>query len=100
MVIHSKDDQTINPKTGIDFLKKHLVKKIKYLMVDGKGHNPNYIKEAVSYMNKIFSDFNKKLKEMNMSLDDKIKYFKNVDFDKMTKQDVDVWNEIFKFIKH
>ena len=44
--------------------------------------------------------FNKKLKEMNMSLDDKIKYFKNVDFDKMTKQDVDVWNEIFKFIKH
>lgn len=100
MVIHSKDDQTVNPKTGIDFLKKHLVKKIKYLMVDGKGHNPNYIKEAVSYMNKIFSDFNKKLKEMNMSLDDKIKYFKNVDFDKMTKQDVDVWNEIFKFIKH
>ena len=51
-------------------------------------------------MNKIFSDFNKELKEMNMSLDDKIKYFKNVDFDKMTKQDVDVWNEIFKFIKH
>lgn len=69
-------------------------------MVDGKGHNPNYIKEAVSYMNKIFSDFNKKLKEMNLSLDDKIKYFKNIDFDKMTKQDVDVWNEIFKFIKH
>mgnify|MGYP007113739075 FL=1 len=69
-------------------------------MVDGKGHNPNYIKEAVSYMNEIFSDFNKKLKEMNMSLDDKIKYFKNVDFDKMTKQDIDVWNEIFKFIKY
>lgn len=69
-------------------------------MVDGKGHSPNYIKEAVSCMNEIFSDFNKKLKEMNMSLDDKIKYFKNVDFDKMTKQDMDVWNEIFKFIKH
>lgn len=100
MLIHSKDDKTVSPEIGINYLKKHLAKRIKYLMVDGKGHNPNYIKEAVSYMNEIFSDFNKKLKEMNMSLDDKIKYFKNVDFDKMTKQDIDVWNEIFKFIKY
>lgn len=99
MVIHSKDDPTVSPEIGINFLKKHLVKKAKYLMVDGKGHNPNYLKEAVSYMNKTFCDFNKKLKENNMSLDDKIKYFLNIDFDKMTKQDMNVWNEIYKFIK-
>lgn len=101
LIIHSKDD----PMVKINYSAKYIYKKLKnskvsYLFVDHKKHNPNYTVLAVEYMNHIFNTYYAGLKKGLYDTDEKKnKYFEKVDWNKMTEQDLTIWEQIFNFIK-
>ena len=75
-------------------------KNVKFLIVDNKGHNPNYKKEASKYMNETFATYNKLIKEKKLSsFEDKKRYMEEKDLFKMTEQDEEIWEEIINNMK-
>jgi hypothetical protein len=73
-------------------------KNIKLMLVDSKGHNPNYTENAV----KLLGDFSKAraklLRKKNITKEEKEKFVSSFDWDKMTVQDEAVWNKIFEHL--
>ena len=101
LIIHSNDDNMVNPIVGINYIKELTANKnVKYLLVDSKGHNPNYKETAVMYMASTMKDFNTKVQTGLIKTEqEKIKYFQNVDFYKMTDQDDKIFSQIIDLIK-
>lgn len=102
LLIYSSSDQLIKKKIHYDYLYKNLASKsnIEFLLVDNKGHNPNYTTEAVKLLeeySKTKSKYGKK--KLLISEEQKKEFLKLFDFDKMTEQDESVWNKILDFIK-
>lgn len=100
LFIHSLDDNIVSYKFSTGYIKRHVKNNnLSYLINDGKKHNPNYSMNAVSYMNKIFAEFNKKIKTKELkTFDDKKEYMKDKSPMEMTSQDEIVWEKIFNFI--
>ena len=98
LLIYSADDPLIQKTYHFDLLCNALkdLENVRILLVDGKGHNPNYTVDAVRYMNSFFEILKKKQKNHELD-DDKTKYAfkKSFDWDRMTAQDGKVWAEIF-----
>lgn len=101
LIIHSNDDNMVNPIVGINYIKELTANKnVKYLLVDSKGHNPNYKETAVMYMASTMKDFNTKVQTGLIKTEqEKIKYFQNVDFYKMTEQDENIFSQIIDILK-
>ena len=102
LLIYSSSDQVIKKKLHYDYLYKNLSSRsnIEFLLVDNKGHNPNYTVEAVRLLgeySKTKSKYGKK--KLLVSEEQKKEFLKLFDFDKMTKQDESVWSKIFEFLK-
>ena len=73
---------------------------IKTLRLTGRKHNPNYTENAVKYMSEVFGNYYKLIKNKTIKTDeDKIKYFKDVEIDKLTEQDDKIFEEIISFIE-
>lgn len=70
---------------------------IELVLLHDKGHNPNYTSAAVSYL----SELSEKLKKVkNLKTEQEKEQFKNsFDWNKMTEQDEEVWNQILEFLK-
>lgn len=96
-LIHSKDDQIISPDLGLSFVKSLLKKEIKCLLVNEKNHNPNYSNRAIKYKDDTFAKF--AAKQEGLTEKEKIDFFADVDFMRMTEQDKEIWDLIFKFIE-
>lgn len=102
LLIYSDDDKLVNKAIHFDYLKNGLAGKdnIKLLLVEGKGHNPNYTKDALKTLNDFVSAKKKAVKKKALSTDEQKKAFMNsFDWDKMTEQDENVWKEIFEALK-
>ena len=102
LVIHSKDDKTVSFKRHFKVLSRALegYLNIKFMALEGKDHNPNYTKEAIEYKDKFFKDLKFVLKkDLIKSEEDSIKFKKKYDWNKMTEQDMIVWDEIFKYLE-
>ena len=70
------------------------------MKVNHRGHNPNYTEEAAKYLSEVFGTFNQLLKKKKIKTDEeKINYFKDVDINRLTEQDQDMFNQIDTFIK-
>jgi pimeloyl-ACP methyl ester carboxylesterase len=99
LLIYSADD-TLCRRIHYDILKSALAgkKNIKLMLVDSKGHNPNYTENAV----KLLGDFSKAraklLRKKNITKEEKEKFVSSFDWDKMTVQDEAVWNKIFEHL--
>ena len=78
-------------------LKKGLSHKenIRFLLVENKGHNPNYTEDAVAYLGQYSADVAKKAKKLTTA-DARKAYVDSWDWHRMTAQDETVWAEIFK----
>ncbi len=101
LIIHSQDDKTVNVKKHFEVIKKGLAhnKNVSFLLVSGKNHNPNFTEDAVKYKDKFFETLSKKLKNHELSSDEKKKTFvESFDWWKMTAQDEKVWEKIFEFL--
>lgn len=101
LIIHSKDDKTVNGKKHFDTVKAELKdnKCIEFLLLDGKNHNPNFEGYAVNYKDEFFKDLSARLKKKELKTEEQKKAFvESYDWWKMTAQDEKVWEKIFDFL--
>lgn len=103
LIIHSNDDKVVMPKYHFNILEKYLKNKtnIEFLLVNNKKHNPNYTEEAVQLKDKFFKQLKKDFKKGKLnSKEDRINYKKNVNWDKITEQDINIWNRIIEVLNY
>ncbi|MBQ6053660.1 MAG: alpha/beta hydrolase [Clostridia bacterium] len=101
LLVYSADDPLVKKKNHFDALKKALKDRdnVKFLLVDGKGHNPNYTHTAVCALKECEDELRKRFKENKLSTPQQREDFKNsFDWDKITQQDESVWKEIFEVL--
>ena len=96
LLIYSDDDKMCLP-VHYKILKNELEgrENIDLILVNGKGHNPNYTKDAV----KLLADFGKKraklARKKNATAEEKAAFVASFDWQAMTEQDNEVWAKIF-----
>ena len=102
LIIASDNDKIVKTALHHKKLEKKLIGKsnIRFLIVSGIDHNPNYTLDAVKYKRK----FSKRLSKMRKSglletPEQKKAFIDEVDWLKMTEQDELVWQEIFETLK-
>ncbi len=96
LIVHSKDDYLLKYNSTTKVLQDTVKNdKISYLIVEGRGHNPDYKKDAIEYMKETS-------KKLNETPDDKKKeYKKSLDYKRMGALDNEVMNYIVDFFsKH
>jgi hypothetical protein len=65
------------------------------MLVQNKGHNPNYTENAVKLLDKFKKDREKFAKKKNTTKEEKQQFLKSFDWVGMTEQDEAVWQQIF-----
>ena len=101
LLIYSENDKLCK-KTHYDILKDGLSEKenVKFILVFDKGHNPNYTKNAVLYLNEYLKEKSKLLKKKKLvTEEEKRNFVSKFDWNKMTEQDEAVFKEIFDWIE-
>lgn len=96
LLIYSDNDKLCT-RSHYDLLKGKLDGKenIRFLLVSGKDHNPNYAQDAVQYLGQYVKDKNKLLRGKKPLTDEQKKAFcASYDWNRMTAQDETVWREI------
>lgn len=102
LLIYSEDDQFIPKAMHYDVLKEGLSQKdnIEFLLVNNRGHNPNYTEDAVKYLAEFTADQGKATKDKMLETDEQKKNFvESFDWDRMTAQDEDVWAKILECLE-
>ncbi len=102
LLIYSDNDQMVKKEHSFDCLYEALKDntKISFLLVSGKGHNPNYTADAVAYKDSFFKEYTKALKSKTLNSDIQKQEFKSsYDWHRMTAQDMDIWGKIFAHLE-
>ena len=96
LLIYSEDDQMCRKK-HYDMLKSGLEGKdnVKFMLVSGKGHNPNYTEDAVKYLGEFGKARAKIARNKKATAADKAAFVASYDWNRMTLQDEKVWKVIF-----
>ena len=72
---------------------------VEFIAVDGKGHNPNYTFDAVQYKDEMSAEYERKKKSAELETAEQREAFRNSwDWERMTAQDMNIWNKIFEFL--
>ncbi len=98
LLVYSDNDQMVR-KSHFDMLKDGLASKtnVTFLLVHNKGHNPNYTEDAVKHLDEYLTAKNKLTKKKMLVTDQQKKDFlARLDWNRMTSQDEQVWEAIFK----
>lgn len=101
LIIHSADDKTVKARKHYSKLRSRLKDRenTTFLLTKGKGHNPNYTEDAVSYLAESEKKLVEYLRSGKLSSDEEKTAFKqSLDWYRMTAQDPDVWRAIFNFL--
>ena len=102
LVIYSADDKIVRAINHFAPLRKDMLgreEQIRFLLVNNKGHNPNFTEDAVKYKDAFFADLTGKLKRNELATDEAKKTFiASYDWNRMTAQEEALWNEIFAFL--
>ena len=99
LLIYSEDDPTVRAADHFEVLKAALDGKenVKFLFVNGKGHNPNYTADAVKYKDVFFKELTAKVKaKAPETPEQKREFIAKWDWNRMTAQDEKVWSVIFE----
>ena len=100
LFIQSKDDNIVPFEKNLKVVEELNNPNIQCLILDKRGHNPNYTEEAVAYMNKTFIEYNSLVKKKKLkTVEEKKNYFKDKSINKMTEQDEEVFKDIIEFIQ-
>ena len=100
LILHSRDDAIVSFDKHFDALRASLSgsENVEFMPLDGKGHNPNYSKEAVALLQKFNADMKYKNKKKLLKTDKaKAEFVASYDWYKITEQDTDVWDKIVDF---
>ena len=98
LLIYSADDKVVRKNPHYDLLHNCFSRRynVKLLLVEGKGHNPGYTREAVAYKDAFFREFQKAVKRKKLETPEQQKAFMSgYDWKAMTEQDEYVWKEVF-----
>jgi pimeloyl-ACP methyl ester carboxylesterase len=102
LLIYSSNDSVVSKNVHYDALQKALSGKpnIRFLLVHGKDHSPNYTADAVKYKNEFFTKHQeaKKKKQLQTPAQKK-KFMAGYDWRRMTAQDSRVWTIILDYLK-
>lgn len=94
LMVHSKDDPMVLYKKSTGLIKKKIQNNnISYLLVDDRLHNPDYSKEAISYMKECHSAMK------TMSKDEVLEFRKNMNYHLLGQLDPEIINSILNFLK-
>lgn len=102
LILHSEDDAVVSCKKHFEVIQKALEGRsnVRFVKVTGKGHNPNYTKDAVNYKDAFFATYQKLLKEKKLETEaQKSAFIAQYDWKRMTEQDAEVWNMVFEFLE-
>ena len=96
LLIYSANDQLCR-RTHYDILKEGLAqnKNVRMMLVQNKGHNPNYTTEAVASLAAFQKAHAKFVKKKNATKEEKANFVASFDWNEITAQDSAVWKEIF-----
>lgn len=101
LLIHSEDDRAVRCDLHFDVLKRELRDRdnIHFLKVEGRGHNPNYLEDAVKYKDGFFSKMQLLRHQKKLSKpEEKQAFLAEYDWHRMTAQDPAVWEQIFALL--
>lgn len=101
LLIYSSNDSVVNKAVHYDTLQKALSGKpnIRFLLVHGKDHSPNYTVDAVNYKNQFFAEFQKAEKKKQLETTAKqLAFMAKYDFRRMTEQDDRLWTIILDYL--
>lgn len=103
LIIHSRDDKTVPISVGLDLYKKSLKRHVDYIELSDAGHGTVYdSKEGRSYYETLLKQFNKYVKEKNVTSDEDKKNLFNllVNQDKWTNMlNYPLMDKVVEFIK-
>ena len=100
LLIYS-DNDTICRKSHYDILKSALEGKenVRLVLVNGKGHNPNYTENAVKLLGEFISARTSLAKRKNVTAEEKAAFVRSFDWEKMTEQDEKIFDMILSHIE-
>ena len=100
LLIYSEDDQLVK-RRHFDLLREGLSDRenTEFLLVSGKGHNPNYTEEAVKQLGAFSAARAKLIKNKKASEEDKKNFVASFDWKAMTEQDEKIWEKIFEHLE-
>lgn len=99
LIIHSSDDTVVAAQYHFNLLRDALADRtnIRFVLLSGKAHNPNYTEDAVRYKDTFFAEYKTAMKKKQLVTPEQKEAFKNkYDWNRMTVQDDDVWKMIFE----
>lgn len=99
LLIHSDNDPTVHKEAHYDVLYSALKNRsnVEFMLVSGKGHNPNCTAQAVGLLGELSAAL---VKGRKLKTPKEKEAFKNsFDWDKITEQDKAVWYKIFAFLE-
>lgn len=102
LLIYSEDDKTVLKKEHYDplYIKFCDSDHVKFLLLNGKNHNPTFETESVVYKDEFFAQFQKALKKGQLSTPEaQAEFMGRFDWWYMTKQDPAVWEQIVAHLK-
>ncbi|MBR2650356.1 MAG: alpha/beta fold hydrolase [Clostridia bacterium] len=102
LLIYSDDDKKCPRSPHYDALYNSLSGKenISFMLLHGKGHNPNYTADAVSYLNKFFSELTRRKRNGSLNTEEqRADFVASFDWNRMTEQDSEVWAAVFEALK-
>lgn len=102
LICHSTDDPIVTANDHHNPLKETLgnTPGIRFITVNGRGHNPNFTSDAVKLKDTFFAEKRALEKKRKLRTPEaKAALIAKYDFWKMTEQDMTLWNQIFSFIE-
>lgn len=102
LLIYSADDKMCKKNPHYDRLAAELSDRpdTELLLLDGRGHNPNYTADAVGYLGEYLKERARLLKRGGLSTkEERERFVASFDWDRMTAQDGAVWQKIFAFLE-
>ena len=102
LIVHSADDKTC-PVMHLEKLRAALGEDANatFMPVDGKGHNPNFTRDAVLYKDEFFASLTRLKKKKRLATKEAREAFRDSwDWWRMTEQDGELWEKIFSFIEN
>ena len=99
LLVYSADDPFVKKEIHYDALHRALSgrKNIRFLLVEGKQHNPNYTADAVQYLAQYTRDLTAQLKKLQLgTVEERKAFLETYDWHRMTEQDASVWQVILE----
>ncbi len=95
LIVHSQDDPMVLFQKNTAYLMNHLNRpQVRFEIVDGKRHNPDYCQDAIEYGKEI------EQKYAHLSSEEKKVFQQQIDYHRLGKLDEEVMNSILAFLEN